>query len=217
MRYVELTPGVATIKTGEPAALPPGAARVRVLACGVCGTDLEALRGMVLPRGVDYPLRPGHEVVGVVTEVADGQAAPEVGQQVVLHPLAPCGECPACSRGESQCCANVRALGFHAPGGLAEEVVWPADRMVPVTGLPAEQAALLADAVATAYHALSYADLAGDGALCVLGAGGLGGQVLRLARVLHPQAHVAAVVRSQATADRVAGLGAAPVRGLEGA
>lgn len=225
MRYVEITPGQVTLREGPPAALQPGDARVRVLACGVCGTDLEALRGMVLPRGVDYPLRPGHEIAGVVTELGpalDGTdpptaQSPTVGETVVLHPLAPCRNCEACRRGEEQLCSNVRALGFHAAGGLAEEVVWPTARMVPVRGLPPEQAALLADAVATAFHALTYAEVPTGGVLCVLGAGGLGGQVIRLARVLHPDVTVVAVVRSQATADRVADLGGVAIRGLEGA
>ncbi len=217
MRYVQITPGQVSLHSGPSSPLGDGDGRVRVLACGVCGTDLEALRGMVLPRGVDYPLRPGHEVVGVLTETngGPGDAALTEGQTVVLHPLAPCGECAACGRGEEQLCSRVRALGFHDAGGLAEEVVWPLSRMVPVAGIVPEQAALLADAVATAYHALQYAALPDHGALCVLGAGGLGGQVLRLARVLYPDVRVAAVVRSEVSAERVRSLGAAPVRGLE--
>src|SRR5699024_2048636 len=220
MRFVEFAGGQVALRTGNPAAVPAGSARVAVQACGVCGTDLHAMEGMVLPRGVEYPLRPGHEVAGVVTEVGEA-AAPgptlSVGQRVVLHPLAPCGDCDACARGEEQCCARVRALGFHSPGGLADEVVWPVSRMVCADGVPPEQAALLADAAATAYHALQYAELPADGALCVLGAGGLGGHVLRLVRVLHPRARVAAVVRSQASADRVRALGAHPVRGFDDA
>lgn len=224
MRYAQITPGQVTVESGPPGPLPPGEARVRVLACGVCGTDLEALRGMVLPRGVDYPLRPGHEVVGVVSELGEAPDGHEgtasgvsVGETVVLHPLAPCENCPVCHRGEEQLCPQIRALGFHTAGGLAEEVIWPTRRMVGVPGLPPEQAALLADAVATAYHALQYTHLPADGALCVLGAGGLGSQVLRLVRVLYPDARVAAVVRSDVSAERVRSLGAAPVRGLEDA
>lgn len=219
MRYVQVTPGQVQLRTGPPAPLRAGWARVSVLACGVCGTDLHAMRGMVLPRGVDYPLRPGHEVAGTVTEIAahDDGSPPAVGETVVLHPLAPCGDCAACARGEEQICARVRALGFQQPGGLADEVVWPTSRMVAVEALPPEQAALLADAVATAYHGLRCADLPAGGSLCVLGAGGLGGQVLRLVRVLDPKARVAAVVRRASTAEWVESLGGTAVRGLDGA
>ena len=108
-------------------------------------------------------------------------------------------------------------LGLDHDGGLADEVVWPLDRMVAARGIPAEQAAVLPDAVASAYHALVLADLPSGGALCVLGAGGVGAHVLALARVLHPDARLSAVVRSAGTAERLErlGIGVTLVRGLE--
>lgn len=220
MRYVEISPRSVEVRESSPAPLTSGEARVKVLGCGICGTDVELMRGMVLPRGVEYPVCPGHEVAGEVVEVADdvdpaGDIA--VGKTVVLHPLAACGKCEACERGDDQLCRSIRLLGFHTPGGLAEEVVWPADRMVDAGDLPATTAALLADAVATAYHALGRADLKEDEAVCVLGAGGVGTQVLRLIRLLHPTSRVAAVVRTDASAERVRSFGATAVQGLDGA
>lgn len=220
MRYVEIHPGTVALHDGEPPSPAPREARVRVVACGVCGTDVHALHGMVLPRGASYPVRPGHEVAGVVEELGSQAAADTdlaVGDSVVLHPLAPCGQCPACHRGEDQRCPHVTTLGLHVPGGMAEQVCWPADRMVVVNGLPAAEAALLPDAVATAYHALSYAAPPPDGVLCVMGAGGIGLNVLKLVRALYPSVTLAAVVRREASAERVRRLGAHPVVGLDAA
>ena len=95
--------------------------------------------------------------------------------------------------------------------------MWPLDRMVAARGIPAEQAAVLPDAVASAYHALVLADLPPGGALCVLGAGGVGAHMLALARVLYPDARLTAVVRSTGTAERLErlGLGLTLVRGVE--
>jgi 2-desacetyl-2-hydroxyethyl bacteriochlorophyllide A dehydrogenase len=214
MRYVELAPGEATLSEGLPPELGPGDARVRVLACGICGTDLHALRGMVLPKGAKYPIRPGHEVAGIVEEVDDGAAGVAVGDLVALHPIDPCGRCATCLSGHDKLCDHGRALGFHVPGGMAEEVVWPADRMIGVTGLEAAEAALLPDAVATAYRALVAADLPPGGSLCVVGPGGVGTHVLMLARALDPSARLAAVVRSRAAAERVGALGAEAINGL---
>ncbi|MFW6205435.1 MAG: alcohol dehydrogenase catalytic domain-containing protein [Actinomycetota bacterium] len=218
MRYVEIHPGTVALHDGDPPSPAPDEARVRVLACGVCGTDVHALHGMVLPRGATYPVRPGHEVVGIVEELGP-QAAEDtelsIGDSVVLHPLIPCGRCPACYRGEDQRCSHVVTLGFELPGGMAEQVCWPASRMVVVNGLPPAEAALLPDAAATAYHALSYADLPPDGVLCVMGAGGIGLNVLKLAQALYPSASLAAVVRREASAERVRRLGAFPVVGLD--
>lgn len=220
MRYIEINPGRVALHEGDPPSPEPADARVRVLACGVCGTDVHALRGMVLPRGATYPVRPGHEVAGIVEELGARAAAETdiaVGDLVVLHPLAPCGQCPACHQGQDQRCPDVVTLGLHVRGGMAEQVCWPAARMVAVGGLPAAEAALLPDAVATAYHALSHADLPLGGVLCVIGAGGIGLNVLKLARALDPTATLAAVVRREASAERVRELGAVPVVGLDAA
>ena len=223
IRYVEVAPGSVELRRGPAAPLEEGMARVRVLACGVCGTDLHLLHGMVLPVGAAYPVRPGHEVCGVVDEVrpspSSGAAAtlPAVGTTVVLHPLATCGRCERCVGGRDHLCADARILGLDADGGMADEVVWPLDRLVAVDGLPPAQAALLPDAVATAYHALGVAALPPGGTLCVLGAGGIGTHVLQLARALDPKVRLAAVVRSEATAERVRQLGAEVVLGLDGA
>jgi propanol-preferring alcohol dehydrogenase len=214
MRYLELAPGEVVLTEGPPPELSPGEARVRVLACGVCGTDVHALRGMVLPKGARYPIRPGHEVAGVVEEVHDGADGVSVGDMVALHPIAACGRCEACLAGDDYHCERGVALGFHVPGGMAEEVVWPADRMIGVSGLAAAEAALLPDAVATAYRALSAAQLSRGGSLCVIGPGGVGTHVLALARALDPEAQLAAVVRSKAAAARVRALGAEAVNGL---
>ncbi len=216
LRHVLLSPGEVVLMEGPPLELTPGDVRVHVLACGICGTDIHALHGMVLPRGATYPIRPGHEVAGIVQEVYDdGAADVSVGDLVALHPLDPCRTCEACVSGHDKRCDNVRALGFHVAGGMAQEVVWPADRMVRVTGVGAGEAALLPDAVATAYRALMAADLPDDGGLCVVGPGGVGTHVLMLARTLYPAARLAAVVRSETGAERVRALGAEPIVNLE--
>ena len=125
MRYAEMEFGAARLRDGAEPETPPGFARVRVLACGVCATDLHLLHGMVLPRGAAYPVRPGHEIAGIVEHVNGDGARVKEGDLAILHPLATCGECEACLRGEDQRCASLRTLGMHDAGGFAEFVVWP--------------------------------------------------------------------------------------------
>jgi D-arabinose 1-dehydrogenase-like Zn-dependent alcohol dehydrogenase len=200
-RYVEVEPGSLRIREEEPRPLPAGWGRVRVLACGVCGTDLHLFHGMDLPRGKSYPVRPGHEVAGTVLEGELGEI--RVGTSVVLHPLLPCGTCSACRAGFENRCRTAHALGIDDPGGLADEVLWPLTRMVPAAGLAPVEAAVLADAVATAHHALELAAVPPGGALTVLGAGGVGTHILQLARLRDPVARLTAVVRSGSTAERL--------------
>jgi D-arabinose 1-dehydrogenase-like Zn-dependent alcohol dehydrogenase len=105
------------------------------------------------------------------------------------------------------------------PGGMADFVDWPLSQLVPIGDLNPLEAAILPDAVASAYHALKLADVPAAGALTVLGAGGVGSNVLQLARALDPEVRLAAVVRTEATAARVErlGLNVAVHIGLSGA
>ena len=76
---VIMSPGrIALAETPrEPRA--PGWARLRVLACGICGTDLHLHHGMTMPAGADYPVYPGHEVAAEVIE-ADPGVGPQPGR-----------------------------------------------------------------------------------------------------------------------------------------
>ncbi|HZD64548.1 MAG TPA: alcohol dehydrogenase catalytic domain-containing protein [Acidimicrobiales bacterium] len=216
MRAVEASPDGLGLVEAPPPAVPPGWARVQVRACGLCRSDLHLLGGGALPPGVSWPLRPGHEVSGVVIDGAD-DGGPEPGTPVVLQTLRACGDCPACRGGTEERCPGARVLGIHDPGGMADQVAWPAARLVPVPGLDPVEAAVLPDAVATAHHALRLAALDADATLCVIGAGGVGFHVIELARLLHPGVRVVTVARSEATARRLTEAGVEVVRPLEGA
>ena len=224
LRYIEVQPGELSLRSGAAAPLPRGWARISVDACGICGTDLHVFDGMTLQAGVSYPLRPGHEVAGVVTELApQGQTLQaseddiRVGSPVALHPLLPCRKCLQCTSGAEHRCTAVQVLGFHVAGGMADEVLWPIDRLVAVDGIPLEQAALLPDAVATAYHAFAVARPPVGGGFCVIGAGGVGTHLLQIAAAMDPTLRLAAVVRSEATAQRLREMGVTAIVGLDGA
>ena len=207
-------PGSLRPETREPGPPRPGWARLRVRACGVCGTDAHYLDGMPLPPGVDYPLVPGHEVAATVTEINGPADRIAVGDLVLPHLIIPCGTCTACADGREQRCAAAPLLGIHEPGGLADELVWPVDRLVVANGLDPVSAAVLPDAAATAHHALATAAVPPGGLLCVYGAGGVGTALLHVARALDPSVRLAAVVRSPATARRVEALGVPAFAGV---
>ena len=223
-RYIEVRPGELSLRHGGAAPLQPGWARIAVDACGICGTDLHVLDGMTLQAGVSYPVRPGHEVAGVVVELrpqpqksSTSEDSIRVGSPVALHPLLPCQTCLQCTSGAEHRCTNVRILGFHVSGGMADEVLWPIHRLVAVDGIALEQAALLPDAVATAYHAFLVARPPRAGGLCVIGAGGVGTHLLQIAAAMDPTLRLAAVVRSEPTAERLRAMGVTAIVGLDGA
>ena len=106
---------------------------VRVLACGVCRTDLHIVDGELEPPR--WPVIPGHEVVGEVTAVGEGVTGFERGGRVGLAWLAgACGECEYCRRGEENLCPDAEFTGFSRPGGYAEYTTARADYAFRLTG-----------------------------------------------------------------------------------
>jgi len=92
----------------------PGEVVVRLAACGVCGTDLEKVRGHYQATG-----RVGHEPVGVIERVGDGVEGLAVDDRVVVHHHVPCYACPVCRRGDYTFCPSYASTNID-PGGFAE-------------------------------------------------------------------------------------------------
>ncbi len=92
---------------------------VKVLACGVCRTDLHLVDGE-LPA-CRYPVTPGHEVVGHVVNAGERFRA---GARVGVPWLGwTCGECEFCRRGRENLCERARFTGCHLDGGYAQYLV----------------------------------------------------------------------------------------------
>ena len=99
--------------------LTPGHCLVRVLACGVCRTDLHIVDGE-LPR-LDHPVVPGHEIVGTVAETGPGAGDFSVGERIGVPWLGwTCGRCRYCLSGRENLCDGARFTGYHIDGGYAE-------------------------------------------------------------------------------------------------
>lgn len=168
-------------------ALKPGHAVVKVQAAGVCQTDvhMRASEQQMLPTGLVL----GHEIAGVIAEVADGATGLEVGDSVVVHPVWSCGVCRQCAAGRENACLNTSARMAPAPtpgvsvdGGLAEYIVVPESALVPADGLDPVYAAALTDAGLVPYHSIQATrDLLRPGSSAVvIGIGGLGQYAVRL-------------------------------------
>ena len=170
----------------------PGQIRVAVQAAGVCGTDLHAAHGR-LPVPT-LPVIMGHEGAGIVDAVAEGVSDFREGDRVLLLPSETCGACPACESGHLGLCPGARILGMARDGTFAEKIVVPASCALPLpAGIAFEHGAILADAVATAYHAVATrAGVTGGERIAVIGCGGVGYHAILLARLLGAATIVAA-------------------------
>ena len=104
----------------------PGEVVIRPAYCGLCGTDLELLRGDVDPAYVRYPLTLGHEWSGTVESVGAGVENVAPGDRCVAECIVPCGQCPPCLSGATNVCETYDELGFTREGGASDQVLVPA-------------------------------------------------------------------------------------------
>lgn len=139
----------------------------RVLACGVCGSDVS--EGYVTRK---LPAVLGHELVGEVLQTGAGAAGLAAGDRVVIHHHAPCGQCRRCRRGHETLCEQFRATGLD-PGGFAEQVRVSAPLVPELLALGALDpvAGTFVEPLACVLRALDRAGVRAGDALLVVGAG----------------------------------------------
>ena len=188
----------------EPA---PGEVRVRIDACGVCGSDLCLQEGGFGDRH-PLPLIPGHEAAGTIDALGPGVTGWSSGEQVALYYIAtPPGDRWAAA-GRPNVSPGVSRMGVDVDGAFAEYAVRPVAALIrPPAPVPPPVLAVLTDAVATPLHALKrVARLTAGETLVVLGVGGLGSNAVQLGKAFG--ARVIAVTRSAAKLELARSLGA---------
>jgi len=157
---------------------------IKVDACGICLSDVHLIDGSIPPI-IDI-VTPGHESSGTIAAVGAEIDGWKVGERVALAGGKPCGRCQMCLRGRMDECQSFELMGFHYDGAWAEYVRVPFFTVTPVPdGVAPEHAAILADAVATPYAALTdTAKLHAGESVGLWGIGGLGTHAVQLARML---------------------------------
>jgi propanol-preferring alcohol dehydrogenase len=179
----------------------PGQVRVRIQACGVCGSDLFLQDGGFGPDKL--PIVPGHEAAGVIDSVGPQVTGFAAGDQVALYYIENAPDAPRPNIG-----AAVRRMGVDVDGAFAEYVVRPAATLIrPPRYVEPATLAVLTDAVATAYHSLvQIGRLTAADTVAVLGIGGIGSNAVQVAKAIG--ARVIAISRSPAKRDLARRLGA---------
>ena len=172
----------------------PGEVLVRVLASGICHSDLNVLAGT---SPVAPPVVLGHEGAGVVEAVGEGVAGWAAGDAVVLHTLTPCRRCRACRTGHPTSCPKAygtEARPFRWRGRptrsyantstFSGRVVVRADQLVGAGGLDPTRACLIGCAVSTAHGVVHrVAGVTAEDRVAVNGVGGIGASAVRAARL----------------------------------
>lgn len=176
----------------------PGAGEVliRVLACGVCHTELDEISGRAAPPRL--PVVPGHQVIGIVEARGSGVTTPPIGERVGVAWIGgACGACAYCHGGLENLCPEFLATGRDRDGGYAEFMTARAEFVIPIpAALDDVSAAPLLCAGAVGYRSLRLTGLADGEPLGLTGFGASGHIVLQLARALYPRSPVSVFARS---------------------
>lgn len=169
------------ISESPPHAPGPGEVRLRVAYSGICGTDYHVYLGHMDHRAVP-PLVLGHEMSGVVAETGEKVTGFKAGDKVVVRPLVPCRECPACRAGFSHICEKINVLGVDTPGAFQESWTVPAEILHRLPDdIDMKQAAVI-EPVAVAAHDVRLGGVSEDDYVVVLGVGPIGMMVALLAK-----------------------------------
>ncbi|KAH7319423.1 putative alcohol dehydrogenase [Rhexocercosporidium sp. MPI-PUGE-AT-0058] len=162
-----------TIKDVPLEAPSAGQVLVKVLACGVCGSDSGVQSGGF---GNSFPIVPGHEVIGNVAAVPEGEKRWKVGDRVggPWHGGHD-GTCKQCNRGQFQMCRNAAVNGVTKDGGFAEYVILRTEAVVrvPKEVDPAEYAPILCAGI-TVFNSIRKLQIVPGDIVAVQGLGGLG-------------------------------------------
>jgi 2-desacetyl-2-hydroxyethyl bacteriochlorophyllide A dehydrogenase len=152
---------------------------VKVLACGICGTDRHIYHG-------EYPsTKPvilGHEFGGVIEEVGPSSKF-KVGQVVSVDPNIVCGKCMDCQAGRTAFCPELTALGVNINGGLAEYVLTPDTQIYPVRNNLNPLHLAFIEPLACSIRGVDLANLKGGERVAILGGGVIGLLVVQLAKL----------------------------------
>ena len=195
-----LTPAYAAFKVNEPLkphnitrrTPGPNDVRIEIHFCGVCHSDLHQVRDEW--GGSTFPMVPGHEIVGVVSEVGNAVKNFKLGDKVGVGCLVnSCQHCRSCDEGLEQYCTNgfvgtyngIDKDGTPTYGGYSTMVVVDQNFVLKIpANLPLDAAAPLLCAGITTYSPLRHWKAGKNTKVAVMGLGGLGHMAVKLARAM---------------------------------
>ncbi|MDI2586581.1 NAD(P)-dependent alcohol dehydrogenase [Psychrobacillus sp. NEAU-3TGS] len=165
---------------------------IEIKYAGICHSDIHTAHGEWGP--VHYPLVPGHEIAGVVTEVGPNVTKYKVGDRVgVGCMVGSCGECKNCRNGEEQYClkgkvdtyAGVDKYGEPTQGGYSTHIVVPEDFVLRIPdNIDFDVAAPLLCAGITTYSPLNHWGAGPGKKIAIVGLGGLGHMAVQIAHAM---------------------------------
>ena len=156
---------------------------IKVMACGICGTDIHIYEGdegaAKTPRGTVL----GHEFSGIVTEVGEGVTEIKVGDRVCIDPNKLCGSCYYCRNAMGHFCENMIGIGTTVNGGFEEYCAVPQSQVYKIADTTSFEEAAMAEPVSCCIHGIELCDIKTDDTVVVIGCGMIGLIMLQLSKI----------------------------------
>ena len=187
--------------------------RIAPTLSGICGSDLSMILNRSSPAlmpFISFPLTPGHEIVGRVTEAGAAVSGIEPGQRIVVMPLISCQmrgvePCPACARGEPGVCTNTTEGSISAgmltgfcrdlPGGWSQDMIVHKSQVFPLPDTIPDRVAVLIEPFSVAVHAVLRDPPPDDAKVLIIGSGSIGLLVLAALRLLGKKCDITVLAR----------------------
>ncbi|MGO1285080.1 MAG: zinc-binding alcohol dehydrogenase family protein [Brachybacterium sp.] len=188
------TPGLAEVVETATPVPQPGEALLRVRFAGICGSDIQVLRGT--QPFASYPRVPGHEFSAEIVEINGAREHFAPGDVVTGVPYFQDGSCYSCRRGLINACEHNETMGVHRDGAFQEHLTMPLDRLHRAEGVDPRDLAMV-EPFSIGYHAVRRAEVAEGDRVLVIGAGAIGLLTMLSAITRGAQVWVADVVASR--------------------
>ena len=147
-----------------------GEVLVRIRRVGICGTDFHIFQGK--HPFLQYPRVMGHELSGTVVSAPQGSGL-QAGQNVYVVPYLACGTCVACRKGITNACQDIRVLGVHIDGGMAELLCVRASNVVALGATSLDDGAMI-EFLAIGAHGVKRGGVSSSDRVLVVGSGPIG-------------------------------------------
>jgi L-iditol 2-dehydrogenase len=169
-------PGMIELRELPLPAIKQDEVLVKVMAVGVCGSDLHYYQhGRIGRYVVEKPIILGHECSGIVAAVGDGVSGLSVGDRVAVEPGTTCGRCKACKEGRYNLCSEVQFLATPpVDGAFAQYIAVRADMAFPIPDQLTYEAAALVEPFSVGIHAAIRSSLQPGDTLAIMGMGPVG-------------------------------------------
>jgi len=156
---------------------------IKVMACGVCGTDVHIFEGDKGAADNPLPIVLGHEFAGVVEKVGDGVSEVQPGDRVCVDPNIMCGRCYYCKSGIGHFCTSMTGIGTTVNGGFSQYCAVPQQQAYPLADGISFLKGAMAEPLACCLHGIDLCEIKAGSHVVVFGGGMIGLLMVQLARL----------------------------------